>query len=92
MTSSLPSDVKPLELNLVGKPEPLADHDAYVIHRGLLETAYALAMVLPVATGGARARVDRRACREAAQLAHQLVNCYGGRLNLFLSPREHGVG
>lgn len=92
MAPSLPSEVTPLTLSPTGEAGPLGDHDAYVIHRGLLDTAYALIMVLPTAAGHARTRADRKACREAARLAYHLVNCYEGRLDLFLSPREHEVG
>lgn len=82
----------PLTVDLAGEPGSLRDQDAYVIHRGLLNVAYALTMVLATTAGHARIRGDRKACREAARLAHHLVNCYEGRLNLFLRPSEHEVG
>lgn len=46
-TPSLPTYVKPLALNLAGESGPLGDHAPYVIHRGLLDVAYALIILLP---------------------------------------------
>lgn len=87
---SLPTDVKPLTLNLAGeRVRPAADHVAYGIHQDVLDIAYGLNILLPAAAGYARDRADRRACREAARLAHQLVNCYEGRLNLFTTSHAH---
>jgi hypothetical protein len=83
---SLPADIKPLTLNLPDEPGPLQDQVAYAIHRDLLDVAYALNILLPTAAGHARERADRKACRKAARQAHDLVNCYEGRLNLFISP------
>ena len=85
---SLPADLKSIALNLTDEPGPLGDRGAYVIHRSLLDVAYGLTILLPAVAGNARARADRKACRETTRQAHHLVNCYEGRLNLFLSPRE----
>lgn len=79
---SLP-DVKPPALDLGNVPEPPAGQGTYAVYHGLLDVAYALTILLPAAAGHARQRTDRKACREAARLAHHLVNCYEGRLNLF---------
>ena len=87
---SLPADVKPLVLNVGGwRTRPVAEHVAYAIHQDVLDIAYGINALLPAVAGHARDRDDRRACREAARLAHQLVNCYEGRLNLFTTSRAH---
>lgn len=79
-------DVKPLMLNVAGeRPGPLSDHLACAVHRDILDVVYGLLTLLPAVAGHARDGADRRACREAARLAHDLVNCYEGRLNPFLA-------
>lgn len=81
---ALPADVKPLTLNLAGpRVRPVAEHLAYAVYQDILDIVYGIVTLLPAAAGHARDRADRRACREAAGLAHHLVNCYEGRLNLF---------
>lgn len=81
---SLPADVKPLTLDRTGRRvRPVADHVACVVHEDVVDVADGIAILLTATAGHARDRADRRACREAARVAHQLVNCYEGRLNLF---------
>lgn len=61
---------------------------ATAMHRDVLDIAYALTMLLPAIATPARDSANRRACREAAQLARRLAECYEGRIRPFAASHK----